>query len=139
MSVLSGRGRELDGRATALLAARAALDKHAEGVVILDLQPLSTVADFFVMCTANNPRQISAIKDHVEAVLAQHGAVVWHAEGVVTSPLVSGGLEQMPQWVLMDCGSVVVHLFDQRTRALYRLEELWADAPRVTLGAVPSE
>ena len=89
MDVLSGRERTLDGRTIALLAARAALDKHAEDAVILDLRALSTVTDFFVVCTADNARQISAIKEHLEAVLAQQGAVPADAAAVGSCALTS--------------------------------------------------
>ena len=129
------QGRELDSRAKALIAARAALEKQAEGVVILDLRSISTVADFFVVCTAGSGRQLDALKDHIEAVLALQGCVVWHTEG---SPPTGGSMRSSNhalQWVLMDCGEIVVHLLDQQARTFYRLEELWADAPRV---AIPS-
>lgn len=130
-------GREADSQAAALLAARAALDKHAEGVVVMDLRTLSSITDFFVICTAESSRQLSALKDHIEAVLHQHGTSVWHTEGTAVP---SGVSPLMPpsQWVLMDCGDVVVHLFDPHGRNFYRLEELWADAPRVPLSALSS-
>ena len=133
----------------ALTAARAALEKQAEGVVVMDLRVLSTVTDFFVVCTAGSARQITALKDHIETALEQEGCSVWHTEGTASfavgsgrssersrraSALTSGGFTDAPQWVLMDCGDVVVHLLDQRARAFYRLEELWADAPRLSLG-----
>ena len=132
---VSPQGRELESRAKALIAARAALEKQAEGVVILDLRSISTVADFFVVCTAGSGRQLDALKDHIEAVLALQGCVVWHTEG---SPPTGGSMRSSNhalQWVLMDCGEIVVHLLDQQARTFYRLEELWADAPRV---AIPS-
>ena len=120
-----------ESHANALIAARAALEKQAEGVVVMDLRSLSSVTDFFVICTAGSPRQLDAIKDHIEAKLAEAGSAVWHIEGspAAAAPAWRGNFE--PQWVLMDCGEVVVHLLDQRTRSFYRLEDLWADAPRV--------
>ena len=121
---------QLDSQTKASLAARAALDKQADDVVILDLRALSTVTDFFVVGTAASGRQIDAIKEHLEAVLAGQGASVWHTEGAAARA--PAGREAMGvQWVLMDCGDVVIHLFDQPARDFYRLEELWADAPRV--------
>ncbi len=128
-------GRELDSQAKALLIARVALDKQAEGVSILDLRALSTVTDFFVVCTAGSGRQLTAIKEHIEHALNERGARVWHTEGVVPSGASSALPGAAPQWVLIDCGEVVVHLLDDAARAFYRLEELWADAPRV---AIPS-
>ena len=119
----------------ALLAARAALETHAEGVVVMDLRSLSTVADFFLICTAGSSRQLTALKEHIEDVLSQRGWPVWHAEGMAMSAGASRGLAEEPQWVLLDCGNLIVHLFDQHARAFYRLEDLWADAPRVPVDA----
>ena len=124
------RTRTLESQTTAVTAARAALEKQAEQVVILDLRGLSTVTDFFVLCTADNARQLSALNDHIEAGLAQLGVSVWHTEGMVAAS-VRGEAFDAPQWLLMDCGEVVVHLLDRRARAFYRLEDLWADAPRI--------
>lgn len=115
----------------ALIAARAALEKHAEGVVVMDVRSLSSVTDFFVICTADSHRQFDAIKDHVEAKLAEAGGTVWHVEGATSPRTPARAAGHEPQWLLMDCGEIVVHLLDQETRSFYRLEELWADAPRL--------
>ena len=130
-------GREIDSQAKALIAARAALEKQAESVVVMDLRSLSTVTDFFVVCTAGSARQLSALKDHIEAALCQHGGRVAHTEGEVSPSAVARGLNDPPLWLLMDCVDIVVHLLDQRTRECYRLEELWADAPRVPVSGEP--
>ena len=124
--------RALDSQAKTLLAAQAALEKQAEGVVVLDVRALSTVTDFFVICTAGSGRQIAALKDHIETVLQQQGASIWHTEGTGTF----GEFSSEPQWVLMDCGDLVVHLLDQQARVFYRLEDLWADAPRIPVDPV---
>ena len=122
-----------DSRSTALAAARAALEKQAEDVVVMDLRSLSSVTDFFVLCTAGSGRQIEALKDHLEAALLELGWPVGHTEGSVGSPARSGPEDRAFHWILMDFGEVVVHLFDQRARTFYRLEDLWADAPRLSL------
>jgi ribosome-associated protein len=97
-------------------------------VLVLDLRALSTIADFFVICTADSSRQIDGIREYVDAQLSRQGSPVWHTEGVAAeSP------DADLRWVLMDCGDIIVHLQDQRARAFYRLEDLWADAPRVPL------
>ena len=96
----------------------------------MDVRTLSDVTDFFVICTAGSHRQLSAIQDQIERALADQGAHVWHTEG---TPAEAPGAAPAPQWLLMDCGDVVVHLLDAFGRSLYRLEELWADAPRVTV------
>ena len=102
----------LDSQAQALIAARAALEKQAEGVVVMDLRSLSTVADFFVICTAGSGRQLTALKEHIEQALDSHGGAVWHTEGSASSPEALHGLSHQLQWVLMDCGEIVVHLLD---------------------------
>ena len=99
---------------------------------MLDMRGLSAVTDFFVICTAASTRQIAALKDHIEATLHQHGCSLRHSEGVTSASWAPGGASQSPQWVLLDFGEIVVHLFDQDTRTFYRLEHLWADAPRRT-------
>jgi len=119
----------ITSQAKALIAARAALEKHAEAVTVLDLRALSTVTDYFVICTAGSSPQLSAIKDHIDDQLRGKGSGVGHEEGV---PAQGGG----PLWVLLDCGDVVVHLLNETARAFYRLEQLWADAPHLTLDAL---
>ena len=109
-----------------MTAARAALEKHADDVQVIDVRGLSNVTDFFVICTAGSTRQVDALKAHIEAGLASQGCSVWHSEGV-------------PPWVLVDCGPIVVHIFDQPARAFYRLEDLWADAPRIALAEHPPQ
>ena len=111
------------------------MDKHAEDVVVLDIRTLSLVADFFVVCTAGSFPQMDAILEQVEASLGQHGTTVFHTEGAARPGSSSRSSGHDSQWVLMDCGDVVVHVFDRATRDFYRLEDLWADAPRVAVHA----
>ena len=122
----------IDSQAKALLAARAALEKHAEDVLVMDLRALSDVTDFFVVCTAHSAPQIAAIADQLHTTFSRQGEAVWHTEGS-PAPAARPNASQDLQWVLLDCGEVVVHLLDPRARAFYRLEDLWADAPRVTV------
>ena len=133
---LAPQGRPIQGEAKALAAAHAVLEKQAEQVVVVDLRSLSSVTDFFVICTAGSSRQIDALKDHIEAVLSGQGWPVWHTEGDAAPP--SRGFTLDPQWVLMDYGDLVVHVMDQKSRSFYQLEQLWADAPRVPLAQAPS-
>jgi ribosome-associated protein len=109
----------------ALISARAAIDKKAENVKILDLTELSGFTDYFVICSGMSDRQVQAICDSVEGSL--------DAEGV--EPLSSEGYGE-GRWVLMDFGDVVVHVFLDALREYYDLESLWVDAPRVK---IPSE
>ena len=108
----------------AKVAAYAADDKKATDIVLLDLSSKTDVCDYFLICTGANPRQVDAIVDEVrEKVSANCGL----------SPLSCEGREGL-SWVLIDYGSVVVHVFKPETRDFYRLEALWGDAPRVELG-----
>ena len=113
-------------------AAIAADQKKAEDILVLDLTGLSDVCDYFVICTGGNARLADAIVDEVrEKVTANCGIRPISTEG-------RDGLN----WILIDYGSVVVHVFQPEVRSYYRLERLWADAPRVELdieGAMTSE
>lgn len=124
----------IEAKDKALLAANAALDKHAEDVVVIDLRRLSSVSDFFVIATATSHRQAQAIVEQIEQELRHVGQRVWHVEGAAfarhsSAPPAGTGCV----WILMDCGDVVVHLFDSPARNFYQLERLWGDAPRVSL------
>ncbi len=101
----------------------------------MDLRGLSSVTDFFLVCTVGSARQVGALAEHITAVLTQQGTAVWHTEGMGRAPASSRPASESPQWALMDCGEVVVHLMDQAARDFYRLEDLWGDAPRLSLSA----
>jgi len=104
----------------------------------MDLRTRSTVADFFIICAAGSGRQLGALKDHIEESLVQYGCPVRHTEGAVPASSPSEAFTRELQWVLMDYGEIVVHLMDHRTRTFYRLEDLWADAPRIPLSRRPT-
>ena len=109
-----------DSRRTAVTAARAALEKKADQVVVLDLRGVSGYTDFLVIGSGGSDRQLEAIVDSVEKELTAQGHRVIGSEGQ------RGG-----RWVLLDFGDVVVHVFHADDRAHYDLEGLWADAPRI--------
>jgi ribosome-associated protein len=109
-----------DSRRTAVAAARAALEKKAEEVVVLDLRDVSGYTDFLVIGSGTSDRQLETIAEGVEKELKSQGHRVVGSEGQ------RGG-----RWVLLDFGDVVVHVFHRDERAYYDLEGLWADAPRV--------
>lgn len=111
MSVVSAEDK-------ARLGARAALAKKAEDLLILDLKGISTVADFFLVCSGRSTAQIETIADAVEGQLEIEGVQPLHREGLPESG-----------WLLMDYGDVVVHVFLGETRRFYALERLWGDAP----------
>jgi ribosome-associated protein len=113
-----------DSRRTAIEAARAALEKKAEEVVVLDLRGVSGYADFLVIGSGTSDRHLETVADGVEKTLKDAGHRAIGSEGH------RGG-----RWVLLDFGDVVVHVFHQEERAHYDLEGLWADAPRVEVPA----
>jgi ribosome-associated protein len=106
----------------ALLCTRFALDKKAYDLVVLDVSKLTSVADYFVICTGRSDTQVRAIAQHVEESL----------ENEDIRPLATEGFPR-GQWVLMDYGDVVIHIFYQPIRAFYDLEGLWMRASRVRL------
>jgi len=101
------------------------LDKKATDALILQVAPLTSVADYLVIGSADSDRQASAIADHIDGILSRSGSKPLSIEGRRSS-----------QWVLMDFGDVIVHIFRQDVREHYALERLWADAKRI---AVPGE
>jgi len=107
---------------TALLAAKAADGKKAYDLVVLDLKGLTSIADYFVICSASNMTQVVAVADGIGHALAVEDVRPSHIEGGAGAT-----------WLLMDYGDVVVHIFDEQTRAYYSLERLWGDAPRVPI------
>jgi ribosome-associated protein len=102
-------------------AVAAALDKKAENVRVLCLRPVSDFADYFLICTGTNDRQVQAIADAVQDALRAEGVRPLHVEG-----------ERVGAWVLVDYGDLVVHVFQPEPRGFYGLERLWSDAPDET-------
>ena len=121
----------IESQQKAIRAATAALNKHAEGVVVMDLRQLSSVADFFVVATAASRPQMRAITEAIEDTFKRSGERVGHVEGVNNPRAAKAKLGDGLSWVLMDCGDVIVHLFDPPARTFYQLERLWGDAPRI--------
>lgn len=94
--------------------------------MVLDVGKLTSVADYLVLCSGGSDRQVRAIADHVDGSLARQRIHPLSIEGTATS-----------QWVLMDYGDVVVHVFRTDIRAHYALERLWSDAKHVGLPDTP--
>ena len=108
----------------AQLSARAALDKRAQALQLLDLAALSGIADYFVLCTGSSTTHVETIAEAIETTLKAAGHRALHHEGVAASG-----------WVLLDYGDVVVHIFLPETRAFYALDRLWGDAPELPIEA----
>jgi ribosome-associated protein len=102
------------------LAVEACQAKKAEGLCILKLGELSSFTDFFLLMHGNSSRQNAAIVDAVEVELKKTGVRPLSIEGRETG-----------DWILLDYGSFIVHVFSRKTRDYYSLEKLWGDAPRI--------
>lgn len=111
-----------DGLQKALLCTRAALEKKAIDLVVVEVGALTSIADYLIICTGRSDRQVQSIAQAIENALEDHG----------TRPISIEGMRR-GQWVLLDYGDIIVHVFYQPVRAFYDLERLWEHAPRVPL------
>ena len=103
-------------------AVHAAVDKKAFDVAVLGVSELTSIADYFVLCSANTERQTQAIADNVmEKVRSEQSVKPLLVEG--TTP---------GRWILIDYGDFIVHVFTEECRRYYGLERLWGDAPNMT-------
>lgn len=109
----------------ALTIAKALDDKKGQDIKVLETGALTTLADYFVLCTATSSTQIKALGDECEKVMKEAGERPHHIEGH------RGGT-----WVLLDFSSVVVHIFNDEARKFYDLERLWRDAAELDLSEV---
>lgn len=100
----------------AKLAIDALEDKKAEDIKIIDISEVSVLADFFIIAGGNNHSQIQALCNNVEEKLGRAGHPVKQVEGYETA-----------NWILMDFGDVIIHIFDKENRLLYDLERIWRD------------
>ncbi len=92
-------------------------EKKGKDPVALNLQGISLIADYFVICHGNSETQVKAIADEIKDKAEQHGLEIKRIEGLDTA-----------RWVLIDLGDVVVHVFHREEREYYNLERLWSDA-----------
>jgi ribosome-associated protein len=109
------------------IAVKAALEKKAANVVVLDLRHTPAFTDYFVLCSGQNPRQVKAIADGVEESLRAAKVRPAHIEGY-----------ERAEWILMDFFNFIVHVFAPHTREFYSLERLWGDAERIDVPDEPS-
>ena len=111
-----------DGLQKALLCTRAALDKKAVDLVVIDVKTLTSITDYLIICTGRSDRQVQSIAQGIQDAVEAEGARPLSVEGL-----------RRGQWVLLDFGDVVVHVFYAPVREFYDLERLWEHAPRVQL------
>jgi ribosome-associated protein len=119
-SALTGADRQIFEQV--MVAARAAEEKKALGVVVLKLSAITEFTDYFVICAGNSTRQTQAIADAVIEELKLIKARPLHTEGYNNA-----------EWILIDYGAFVVHIFTEESRSFYDLERLWRDAEKVVI------
>ncbi|EIT85243.1 hypothetical protein A374_10885 [Fictibacillus macauensis ZFHKF-1] len=105
------------------LVVKAADDKRAENIVVLNMQGISPIADYFVMCHGNSEKQVQAIAKEIKDVALENNVDIHRLEGF-----------DQARWVLADLGDIVVHVFHRDERVYYNLEKLWGDAPTEEIG-----
>lgn len=107
----------MDSKELAYKVAELMVEKKGSNIVVMDLRKITTVTDFFVICSANSDTQVKAIADHIKEGTKKVDEKPWHNEGYSNL-----------SWVLLDFVNVVAHIFLDDIRKFYNLEGLWADA-----------
>ena len=113
----SSKSREM-----ASLAYHALEEKKADNITMIDIEQVSTLAGYFIIASGKNRNQIQAMADEVDEVLGRAGYEVRHKEGYQTA-----------NWILLDYGDLVIHIFDTQNRLFYDLERIWRDGKAVTI------
>lgn len=106
----------------ARLAYKALDDKKAEDIRIIDIEKVSVLADYFLIASGTNKNQVQAMADNVDEMLHKAGYPVKQTEGY-----------QSANWILMDYGDIIVHVFDRENRLFYDLERIWRDGQMISL------
>src|SRR5215210_6699490 len=112
----------LDTEEEVRIAAQAASDRKATDLVALDLREIASFTEFFLICTGANQRQVQAISNAIEEELRKAGKRPLHTEGYSNA-----------EWILLDYGDFIVHVFGSASRNFYDLERLWRDAKRMEI------
>lgn len=98
-------------------------DKRAKNIDVLDISKLTSLGDYFIICSCGSDSQVRACVDNVEEKMKEIGIDCTHKEGYTNG-----------SWVLMDYNDIIVHIMHEETRQFYALEKLWDDAPRIETG-----
>lgn len=112
----------MDNKEVLKAAYEAIADKKGENTRIIDISQISVIADYFIVTNGNNNNQVQAIADNVEEELGKMGITPRQIEGYRTAG-----------WILMDFGSVIVHVFSKEDRLFYDLERIWSDGRQVDI------
>ena len=105
-----------DAKKMALLACEALEDKKASDIKVIDIEQITTLADYFIIASGSNQNQVQAMVDNVDEQLGRAGFYAKQLEGTKNS-----------SWILMDYGDVIIHIFDEENRLFYDLERIWRD------------
>ena len=111
--------------AAARIAVEALSDKQGADIRLLKTEELTVLADYFVICTANSTTHVRTLYDEVDKRLSQAGLPPIRREGYRNS-----------NWLLLDFGCLIVHIFQKETREFYNLERLWSDATEIDIGEI---
>ncbi|MBO5111953.1 MAG: ribosome silencing factor [Lachnospiraceae bacterium] len=106
----------------AVLAVEALEDKKAEDIAIIDISEVSVIADYFIIAGGNNKSQIQALSDVVDEKLGRAGLPLKQIEGYNNA-----------NWILLDFGDIIIHIFDKENRLFYDLERIWCDGKKIEL------
>lgn len=121
MITIMGKGRtNMTSKELTKLAIEALEGKKAEDIQVIDISEVSVIADYFIIANGTNRSQIQALSDNVEEALGRAGTPARQIEGYNTA-----------NWVLLDFGDVIVHVFDKENRLFYDLERIWRDGKKV--------
>lgn len=110
----------MDSREKALYCAQCACDKKADNIAILELKEVSSLADYFIVCSGTSDRHVQAIATNIEISMKQEGSLPLGIEGV-----------REAKWVLLDYADIIIHVFQENERLFYDLEGLWTECPRI--------
>ena len=111
-----------ESKKMALLAVEALEDKKAEDITIIDISEVSVLADYFIIADGNNKNQVQAMVDNVQEELFKAGYEMKQMEGYIEG-----------NWILLDFGDIIIHIFDKENRLFYDLERIWKDGKEVSI------
>lgn len=97
-------------------------DKQAEDIIILDVKGITSIADYFVIASADNERKVKSLANEVDELLEENDFALKSKEGMDTA-----------RWILMDYGDIIIHLFKDEERDFYKIEKIWKDAINVEI------
>lgn len=104
------------------MSVNAALEKKARRISVLNVKKVSSISDYFIVCSGSSDRQVQAIAAFIEETLKKEGKRPLGIEG-----------ERIGKWILMDYGDIIIHIFYEPVRDFYDLERLWTDVPRLEI------